>query len=94
MLQSDIKSALKSAFENLDGPLTVADWCKGRSLSVDGTSTSDGSFAESTLSECKDSLSSATLNVGDAMSPAQPASGGSSLLKGILVVVFPMLHGS
>lgn len=31
LLHSDIKVALKSAFGNLDGPLLVTDWCKGRS---------------------------------------------------------------
>ncbi|XP_071701408.1 mediator of RNA polymerase II transcription subunit 13 isoform X2 [Rutidosis leptorrhynchoides] len=41
LLQSDVKSALKSAFGTFDGPLTVTDWCKGRS---------DGFYADSSAS--------------------------------------------
>ena len=85
LLQSEIKTALKSAFGNLDGPLSVADWCRGRGQSVDGVSTVDGSYAESTLSECKDSSSSVCLSVGEPMSPAQSSAGASSCLKGILI---------
>ncbi|KAJ9141058.1 hypothetical protein P3X46_031639 [Hevea brasiliensis] len=60
LLQSEIKTALKSAFENLDGPLSVTDWCRGRSQSGDVGTTCDGSLADSTLSECKDSSSTVT----------------------------------
>ncbi|XP_076894354.1 mediator of RNA polymerase II transcription subunit 13-like [Bidens hawaiensis] len=35
LLQTDIKSALKSAFGTFDGPLTVTDWCKGRNGQTD-----------------------------------------------------------
>ncbi|XP_050278302.1 mediator of RNA polymerase II transcription subunit 13 isoform X3 [Quercus robur] len=38
LLQSDIKTALKSAFNTLDGPLSVTDWCKGRNQSGDAGS--------------------------------------------------------
>lgn len=79
LLQSDIKTALKSAFENLEGPLSVIDWCKGRNLSGDGTST-DGSYAESNLTEGNDSLS--TMAVGEPISPAQSSAGGPSTFKG------------
>ncbi|BBH04286.1 hypothetical protein Prudu_015377, partial [Prunus dulcis] len=51
LLQSDIKTALKSAFGILDGPLPVTDWCRGRNKS--GEITVDGYSAESTISECK-----------------------------------------
>ncbi|KAL0796493.1 hypothetical protein Bca101_067870 [Brassica carinata] len=51
LLQSDIKTALKSAFGQSDGPLYVTDWCKGRNQSMDGVSISEGSTAESVLSE-------------------------------------------
>lgn len=85
MLQSDIKSALKSAFGKLDGPLSVIDWCRGRSLSRDGGTAFDGSFAESVISECKDSSST----VGEPMSPAQSSAGASSFLKGLLFLYFP-----
>ncbi|KAL0864171.1 hypothetical protein Bca101_043289 [Brassica carinata] len=51
LLQSDIKTALKSAFGQSDGPLSVTDWCKGRNQSMDGGSISEGSTAESSLRE-------------------------------------------
>ncbi|CAH8306210.1 unnamed protein product [Eruca vesicaria subsp. sativa] len=51
LLQSDIKTALKTAFGQSDGPLYVTDWCKGRNQSMDGVSISEGSTAESVLSE-------------------------------------------
>ncbi|KAJ0242394.1 Mediator of RNA polymerase II transcription subunit 13 [Hirschfeldia incana] len=51
LLQSDIKTALRSAFGQSDGPLYVTDWCKGRNQSIDGVSISEGSTAESTLSD-------------------------------------------
>lgn len=51
LLQSDIKTALKSAFGQSDGPLSVTDWCKGRNQSGDGGSISEGSTAESALTE-------------------------------------------
>ncbi|CAK7339089.1 unnamed protein product [Dovyalis caffra] len=81
LLQSEIKIALKSAFGNLDGPLCVADWCKGRIQSGDGATTCDGSFGESTLSEGKDSPSTVTLSVGEPMSPALSSAAGSTSLK-------------
>lgn len=83
LLHSDIKSALKSAFGNLDGPLSVTDWCKGHGQSGDVAVSADGSSAESNVSECRDSSSTVTLSVGDAMSPSQTSVGGSSLLRGM-----------
>ncbi|OVA06369.1 Mediator complex [Macleaya cordata] len=80
LLQSDIKVALKSAFGNLDGPLTVTDWCKGRSQSGDAVTISDGYSVDSTVGEAKDSSSSVTLAGGEPISPSQ-SSGGSSCLK-------------
>lgn len=77
LLQSEIKSALKSAFGILDGPLSVTDWCKGRAQSGDTGALADGS-AESTLSECRDSLSTVTLSV-EAMSPSQSSGGGTKM---------------
>ncbi|XWS58898.1 hypothetical protein CRYUN_Cryun08bG0074200 [Craigia yunnanensis] len=81
LLHSDIKSALKSAFGSLDGPLSVTDWCKGHGQSGDIGVSADGSSAESNISECRDSSSTVTLCVGDAMSPSQTSVGGSSVLK-------------
>lgn len=66
LLQSDIKSALKSAFGTFDGPLTVTDWCKGRNGG-------DGFPAESSASINDSSV--------EPMSPPQSA-GGSTLSKG------------
>jgi mediator of RNA polymerase II transcription subunit 13 len=56
LLQSDIKTALKSAFGQSDGPLSVTDWCKGRNQSGDGGSISEGFTAESALSEVSNAI--------------------------------------
>lgn len=80
LLQSDIKSALKSAFDALDGPLSITDWCKGRNQSGEAGSTGDGYSAESTISEGRDSSSSTAVSIiGEPISPSQ---GGQSGLKG------------
>ncbi|KAJ0020388.1 hypothetical protein Pint_31438 [Pistacia integerrima] len=78
LLQSEIKSALKSAFGVLDGPLSVTDWCKGRAQSGDAGALADGS-AESIVSEGRDSSSTVTLSVGEAMSPSQSSGGGTKM---------------
>ncbi|GLU19597.1 hypothetical protein SLE2022_358380 [Rubroshorea leprosula] len=75
-LHSEIKTALKSAFVVLDGPLTVTDWCKGRSQSGE-LATSDGSSIESTAGEGKDP-STVTFSMGEPMSPSQSALGAIS----------------
>lgn len=85
LLQSDIKTALKSAFGILDGPLPVTDWCRGRNQS--GESTVDGYSAESTISECKDSSSIVAPSIVEPLSPSPSCSAGSTCLKGILVLV-------
>ncbi|KAL9455446.1 hypothetical protein AB3S75_010799 [Citrus x aurantiifolia] len=77
LLQSEIRTALKSAFGSLDGPLSVTDWCKGRGQSVDAAAIGDGSTES--ISECRDS--SSTITVGEALSPSQSSGGGSSSLK-------------
>ncbi|XP_077214346.1 RNA polymerase II transcription mediator isoform X2 [Tasmannia lanceolata] len=81
LLKSDIKVALKSAFGNLDGPLSVTDWCKGRNQSGDPGATGDGYSVESAVNESRDSSSSITLAVGEPISPPQPSTGVSSYLK-------------
>ncbi|KAF3953058.1 hypothetical protein CMV_021455 [Castanea mollissima] len=81
LLQSDIKTALKSAFNTLDGPLSVTDWCKGRNQSGDAGSAGDGFSADSSMSECRDSLSTVTHSVGEPISPSQSSAGGLSGLK-------------
>ncbi|KAJ8471301.1 hypothetical protein OPV22_025644 [Ensete ventricosum] len=69
LLQSDIKVALKSAFGNLDGPLSVIDWCRGCSHCVDSGTPGDGN-------ESRDSSGAFSL-VGEPISPSQ-STGGSS----------------
>ncbi|URE18793.1 Mediator complex subunit 13 C-terminal [Musa troglodytarum] len=69
LLQSDIKVALKSAFGNLDGPLSVIDWCRGCSHFVDSGTPGDGN-------EPRDS--SAFSLVGEPISPSQSTGGSSS----------------
>ncbi|XP_015073469.1 mediator of RNA polymerase II transcription subunit 13 isoform X1 [Solanum pennellii] len=83
LLQNDIKAALKSAFSTMEGPLSVVDWCKGRSQSNDGGISGDGFSAESTASasECRDSSSTISLSVGEPISPSQSSAGGSSSLR-------------
>lgn len=89
LLQSDIKEALKSAFSNADGPLTVMDWCRGRNPSNESAMTYDGHSVESiaSASECRDSSSTVTLSVGDPMSPSLTSASGASGLKGIMLIV-------
>ncbi|KAL4343391.1 mediator of RNA polymerase II transcription subunit 13 [Arachis ipaensis] len=73
LLQSDMKTALKSVFPHLEGPLSVTDWCKGRNQSVDTGSILDGVSAESGISECRDS--------SEPLSPSLSSIGGSSSIK-------------
>lgn len=73
LLQSDIKVALKSAFGNLDGPLSVIDWCRGCSHFVDSGTPGDGN-------EPRDSSGAFSL-VGEPISPPQ-STGGSSSTRG------------
>lgn len=84
LLQSDIKTALKSAFSNVDGPLSVTDWCRGRSLSSESGMTGDGLSAESiaSASEGRDSSSTVTLSVG-----GEPMSPSLNSIKGIFVLL-------
>lgn len=86
LLQSDIKSALKSAFGILDGPLSVTDWCKGHSHSGDVVTINDGFSAELGVNEGRDS--SNTVTIGEPISPSQSAAGGSSCIKGIFLLLF------
>ncbi|KAL3614125.1 hypothetical protein CASFOL_042199 [Castilleja foliolosa] len=81
LLQSDIKAALKSAFNTVDGPLPVTDWCRGRSPSIESGMACDGVSVESIASECRDSSSTVTVSVGESMSPSLTSAGGISSLK-------------
>lgn len=86
LIQSDIKNALKSAFGILEGPLSVTDWCKGRNQSGDAGTTGDGFSAEHGVNEGRDS--SSTVTIGEPISPSQSSAGGSSCIKGIVVLLF------
>ncbi|PKI35350.1 hypothetical protein CRG98_044264 [Punica granatum] len=91
LLQSDIKSALKAAFGNLDGlfgqrrnlegPLTIQDWCKGRSQAADSGNLGDGFSAESSVGDCRDHSSTLTLSGGEPFSPCVSTAVASSNLK-------------
>ena len=83
LLQSDIKTALRSSFGTLDGPLSVTDWCKGRSQSGDAGTMGDGFSTELTGGECRDSSGIVTLPAGESLSPSQSSGVGSLCLKGI-----------
>ncbi|KAG9454603.1 hypothetical protein H6P81_007507 [Aristolochia fimbriata] len=81
LLQADIKVALKSAFGNMDGPLTVTEWCRGRNQSGDTAGISgDGYSLESTVTEAKDASCSVTLAT-EPISPPQSSTSGSSFIK-------------
>ncbi|XP_010534871.1 PREDICTED: mediator of RNA polymerase II transcription subunit 13-like [Tarenaya hassleriana] len=84
LLQSDIKTALKSAFSQLDGPLTVTDWCKGRSQSGDGGALPEGSTAESALSEVSNAVDG-----GKSDDTAQSQDAYSSELRRPTIFVLP-----
>lgn len=84
LLHSDIKLALKSAFGNMDGPLLVTDWCKGRNQPGDSGTLKDGYIGESIAGGAKDSSSSISLAAGDPISPSN-SSGVSSCLRDVRV---------
>lgn len=81
LLQSEIKPALKSAFGNLDGPLSVIDWCRGRVQLGDSKASGDGYSFQCSASEAKDSSSTVTL-VGEPISPPQSTGGSSCIREG------------
>ncbi|KAF7004086.1 hypothetical protein CFC21_019335 [Triticum aestivum] len=68
LLQSDIKSALKTAFANMDGPLSVIDWCRGRSNIAESAAMGDAYSFHYTTGDIRDTSNSIPIG-GDAMSP-------------------------
>lgn len=82
LLQSDVKSALKDAFGNLDGPLSVTEWCKGRNQLGDVGNMADGFSAESSVGECRDPSSTTAFSGGEVSSPSQSTAVGSSNIRG------------
>lgn len=73
LLQSDIKVALKTAFANMDGPLSVIDWCRGRSNIAESAAMGDAYTFQYTPGDTRESSSSIPIG-GDATSPAQSSS--------------------
>lgn len=69
LLQSDIKSALKTAFANMDGPLSVIDWCRGRSNIAESVAMGDA-YSFHYTGDIRESSNSIPIG-GDAMSPPQ-----------------------
>ncbi|VAH96381.1 unnamed protein product [Triticum turgidum subsp. durum] len=73
LLQSDIKSALKTAFANMDGPLSVIDWCRGRSTIAESAAMGDAYSFHYTTGDIRETSNSVPIG-GDAMSPPQSSS--------------------
>ncbi|XP_044946122.1 mediator of RNA polymerase II transcription subunit 13-like [Hordeum vulgare subsp. vulgare] len=73
LLQSDIKSALKTAFANMDGPLSVIDWCRGRSNIAESAAMGDAYSFHYTTGDIRETSNSIPIG-GDAMSPPQSSS--------------------
>ncbi|PHT80593.1 hypothetical protein T459_13608 [Capsicum annuum] len=77
----------------MEGPLSVVDWCKGRSQSDDGGISGDGFSAESTdsASECRDSSSTISLlSLDICLSESEHLLG--SRLRPTLAVAVPATH--
>lgn len=73
LLQSDIRTALKAAFANLDGPLSVIDWCRGRSNPAESGAIGDAYSFQYSSGDIRELPSSMSIG-GDSMSPPQPTS--------------------
>ncbi|CAN6172579.1 unnamed protein product, partial [Urochloa humidicola] len=82
LLQSDIRTALKAAFVNMDGPLSVIDWCRGRSNTADSAASGDAYSFQYSTGDIRESSSTMSI-CGDSMSPPQLTSSnrGSSELE-------------
>ena len=73
LLQSDIRTALKSAFGNMDGPLSVIDWCRGRSNPAESAASGDAYSFQYSIGDIREPSSTMSIG-GDSMSPPQPTS--------------------
>ncbi|KAJ0477098.1 putative mediator complex subunit Med13, mediator complex, subunit Med13, MID domain of medPIWI [Helianthus annuus] len=88
LLQSDIKSALKSAFGTFDGPLTVSDWCKGRNGQTDVFSAeSSASINDSSVEPISPSQSADGTRVDDISESEQQL----GLRPALLVIPIPAI---
>jgi mediator of RNA polymerase II transcription subunit 13 len=72
LLQSDIKTALKTAFANMDGPLSVIDWCRGRGSAAESAAMGDIYLFQYSTGDIREPPSAISIG-GDSMSPPQPA---------------------
>ncbi|XP_066383440.1 mediator of RNA polymerase II transcription subunit 13-like isoform X1 [Miscanthus floridulus] len=73
LLQSDIRVALKTAFANMDGPLSVIDWCRGRGNAAESAGTGDAYSFQYSTGDILEPSSSLSIG-GDSLSPPQPTS--------------------
>ncbi|KAK1429059.1 hypothetical protein QVD17_11258 [Tagetes erecta] len=88
LLQSDIKSALKSAFGTFDGPLTVSDWCKGRNGQTDVFSAESSASINDSSVEPISPSQSADGTRGDDISESEQQLG---LRPALLVIPLPAI---
>ncbi|CAN6208649.1 unnamed protein product [Urochloa humidicola] len=73
LLQSDIRTALKAVFVNMDGPLSVIDWCRGRSNPAESAAAGDAYSFHYSTGDIRESSSTMSIG-GDSMSPPQLSS--------------------
>jgi mediator of RNA polymerase II transcription subunit 13 len=72
LLQSDIKAALKTAFANMDGPLSVIDWCRGRGPAAESAATGDAYSFQYSTGDIREPPGAISIG-GDSLSPPQPS---------------------
>lgn len=84
LLQSDVRTALKTAFgePSLDGPLLVTDWCRGRVQLGEGGHMGEGYSGENAPNDSKEATSTVTAALGEPITPPQCSAAGSVNLKG------------
>lgn len=84
LLQSDIRIALKTAFgdTNLDGPLLITDWCRGRVQLGEGGHIAEGYSGENASNDSKEATSIVTAAIGEPITPPQCSAAGSVNIKG------------
>ncbi|KAL6647791.1 hypothetical protein ACP70R_015228 [Stipagrostis hirtigluma subsp. patula] len=73
LLQSDIRTALKTAFANMDGPLSVIDWCRGRGNAAESAGMGDAYSFQYSTGDIREAPGAMSM-VGDSISPPQPSS--------------------
>ena len=83
-LQSTIRIALKTTFgdTNLDGPLLITDWCRGRVQLGEGGHIAEGYSGKNASNDSKEATSIVTAAIGEPITPPQCSAGSSINLKG------------